>query len=182
MLGLRYGSVRLVEHDAGWRRAFLRARALLVQALRGVGAEVEHIGSTAVPGLPAKPILDIAVGIPQSVDVSGCIMRLQQHGFDYRGDAGDGGGHVFVRAKADVRTHHVHLVALGGRQWRAYLTLRDLLRQDAEARDGYAAVKRDLALRFPEDRKSYTNAKDAIVEQLVGRAVASTPPHNLATS
>ncbi len=174
MLGLRYGSVRLVEHDARWRRAFLRERARLVQALHGVVAEVEHIGSTAVPGLPAKPILDIAVGIPQSVDVNKCIMRLQQHGFHYRGDAGESGGHVLVRAKGDVRTHHVHLVGLDGRQWNAYLAVRDLLRQDADARDRYATAKRDLALRFPEDRRSYTNAKAAILEQLVGRAAACT--------
>lgn len=70
MLGLKYGTVRLVEHDSRWAQAFLAERESIVAALGDLGGEVEHIGSTAVPGLPAKPILDIAVGIRESSDAT----------------------------------------------------------------------------------------------------------------
>jgi GrpB-like predicted nucleotidyltransferase (UPF0157 family) len=172
MLGLKYGTVRLVEHDPGWAKAFLAERSVLAEALDGVSCGIEHIGSTAVPGVPAKPIIDIAVGIPASIDLRECIARLQQVGYEYRGDAGDGGGHVFVRANGDVRTHHVHMVALGGDQWRQYLVLRDLLRTERAARERYAAAKRELAHRFPDDRKSYTDGKDEVVDCLLREATS----------
>jgi GrpB-like predicted nucleotidyltransferase (UPF0157 family) len=171
VLGLKYGTVKLVEHDARWTQAFLTERVLLIEALDGLGSEVEHIGSTAVPGLPAKPILDIAVGIPASADLHDCITRLQGLGYEYRGDAGQDGSHVFVRARGDIRTHHVHVVELEGKQWRAYLALRDLLRNNPVSREIYAAGKQALALRFADDRKSYTKAKD----ELVGRLLPPPP-------
>jgi GrpB-like predicted nucleotidyltransferase (UPF0157 family) len=170
MLGLKYGTVRLVEHDPRWAPAFLAERVVLAEALDGLSCQIEHIGSTAISGLPAKPILDIAVGMTESGDLRESIARLQQLGYEYRGDAGDGGGHVFVRANGEVRTHHVHVVALGGEQWRKYLMLRDLLRTDAGARERYAAAKRELADRFPEDRKSYTDGKDEVMYRLLREA------------
>jgi GrpB-like predicted nucleotidyltransferase (UPF0157 family) len=78
MLGLKRGMVRLVEHDPGWPTAFSSERALLFEALAGLGCAIEHVGSTAVPGLPAKPILDIAVGVPVDVEETACIPRLEQ--------------------------------------------------------------------------------------------------------
>ena len=75
---------------------------------------------------------------------------------------------MFVRAKDDIRTHHLHVVALGGHQWRRYLQLRDLLQRDERARETYAAAKQDLARRFADDRRSYTSAKNQIVSRLLG--------------
>jgi GrpB-like predicted nucleotidyltransferase (UPF0157 family) len=173
MLGLKYGTVRLVEHDPRWAPAFLAERVVLVEALDGLSCQIEHIGSTAISSLLAKPILDIAVGMTASGDLRESIARLQQVGYDYRGDAGDGGGHVFVRASGEVRTHHVHVVALGGAQWRKYLMLRDLLRTDAGARERYAAAKRALADRFPEDRQSYTDGKDEVINRLLREATGA---------
>jgi GrpB-like predicted nucleotidyltransferase (UPF0157 family) len=167
VLGLKYGTVLLVEHDSRWAQAFLAERESLVAALGDLSGEVEHIGSTAVPGLPAKPILDIAVGIPESSDWAECIARLQQLGYEYHGDAGRDGGHVFVRARGDVRTHHVHVVLLEDSQWRAYLALRDLLRNDSVVRGMYAAAKKELALRFADDRKAYTKGKGQVVDRLL---------------
>ena len=166
MLGLKYGMVRLVAHDPRWREAFLNERAVLIETLKG-NCEVEHIGSAAVPDLPAKPILD-TVGIADSAKLQNCIAHLERVGYTYRGDAGETGGLVFVRAKDDIRTHHLHVVALGGHQWRRYLQLRDLLQRDERARETYAAAKQDLARRFADDRRSYTSAKNEIVDRLLG--------------
>jgi GrpB-like predicted nucleotidyltransferase (UPF0157 family) len=173
MLGLKHGTVRLVEHNPRWAPAFLAERVVLAEALDGLSCQIEHIGSTAIAGLPAKPILDIAVGMTEPGDLRASIARLQRVGYDYRGDAGDGGGHVFVRASGAVRTHHVHVVALGGDQWRKYLMLRDRLRADAGARERYAAAKRALADRFPEDRQSYTDGKDEVIDRLLREATGA---------
>jgi len=176
MLGLKYGTVHLVEHNPGWRASFPAEQAALGEALDGLSCDIEHIGSTAVPGLPAKPIMDIAIGIPDAGDVREYIARLQQVGYEYRGDAGEDGGHVLVRATGDVRTHHVHVVVLGGDQWRRYLLFRDLLRSDAMARDRYAAAKRELARRFTDNRKAYTDGKADIVDRLLREAFKQVSP------
>jgi GrpB-like predicted nucleotidyltransferase (UPF0157 family) len=169
-LGLIRGLVALADHDDTWREAFLAERDRIGAALEGFGCEIEHVGSTAVPGIPAKPILDIALGCPPKTDPLSLKARLEDLGYIYRGDAGDSGGHVFVRGTEAVRTHHLHVVALQGEQWAAYLALRDLLRSDAKSRELYAAAKRTLARRFKDDRKSYTDGKAGTVQQLLLKA------------
>jgi GrpB-like predicted nucleotidyltransferase (UPF0157 family) len=171
MLGLEYGTVALAPHDPGWTAAFRRERERLAAVLAAPDCRIEHIGSTAVPGLDAKPILDIAVGVDRSVAVEPLIVAIEGLDYRYRGDAGADGGHVFVRESVPrVRTHHLHLVRLDDPQWSAYLSFRDLLRRDAAARADYAAAKRELAARFPANRTAYTEAKDEIVGRLLAEA------------
>jgi len=104
VLRLKHGTVRLVDHDPSWSRAFESERARITGDLEGLGCRIEHIGSTAVAGLRAKPILDIAVSIRESADVDTCVSRLRRLGYEDRGDAGQDGGHVFVRGDCDVRS------------------------------------------------------------------------------
>jgi GrpB-like predicted nucleotidyltransferase (UPF0157 family) len=167
MLGLETGTVRIVAHDVRWQSEFAIERALLLDRLDGLGCEVEHVGSTAVPGLPAKPILDIAIDLPSATNEDDCLSRLAALDYEYRGDAGLQGGHLFIRTTGNVRTHHIHVVPLQGRQWRNYLRFRDLLQADQKTREDYATEKRALALEFSDDRESYTRAKDRIVRILL---------------
>jgi GrpB-like predicted nucleotidyltransferase (UPF0157 family) len=91
--------------------------------------DVQHVGSTAVPDLPAKPILDIAAGVATFDAIREISRRLARIGYLYRGDHGDAGGHLFVIESApDIRTIHLHVVQHSGTQWRDYLAFRDLLR------------------------------------------------------
>lgn len=168
MLGLRYGTVQVVPYDPEWAQAFLDESARLADVLSNVSCEIEHIGSTAVAGLPAKPILDIAIGLAPGVAAEQAVSAIQTLGYQYRGDAGAEGGHILVRESAPlVRTHHLHVVELNGVQWQSYLVLRDLLRHDARARNAHAAKKATLARRHREDRKAYTAAKDEVVRRLL---------------
>jgi GrpB-like predicted nucleotidyltransferase (UPF0157 family) len=169
-LGLAPGSVRLQEHDETWSVAFAAERERLNAALAGHGCVVEHIGSTAVPSLLAKPILDIAVGCPESTSATGVGAILETLGYEYLGDFGNEGGRIFVRGSDGHRTHHVHVIKLTDPQWSAYLELRDLLRKDADARDAYAAEKLVLAATFSGDRASYTAAKTGVIKRLLRRA------------
>lgn len=169
VLGLAYGTVSLMPHDARWHNAFLAERALLKMHLDGIECEIEHIGSTAVPGLPAKPILDLAVGILLQSQQDECLSRISKCGYLYRGDAGAEGGHVFVRTTDNVRTHHLHVVPLHDPQWSNYLRFRDLLTSNPDSRERYAAIKQVLAAQFPSDRPSYTEAKQPVILSILGK-------------
>ena len=171
MLGLEYGRVRLAPSHPQWARAFVEERARLADALSNVPCQIEHVGSSAVPGLPAKPIIDIAVGVSDDASVPLAISAIQAIGYVYRCDAGADGGHVLVRESQPlVRTHHVHVVGLGGSAWDAYIALREHLRRSAAARDAYAAEKRMLSERHPDDHRAYTRAKSDIVRTLLAEA------------
>lgn len=167
-LGLEYGIVRLAPHSAEWAEAFRRERERLEIALAAFSPEIEHVGSTAVPGLAAKPILDIAVGVPARVDLDLLIPVFEGLGCIYRGDAGARGGRLFVRESASkVRTHHLHLLHLDDPQWGQYVGFRDLLIRSEWARQLYLEEKRALAARHPDDRNAYSVAKDSIVQRLL---------------
>lgn len=167
-LGLARGVVRLAEYDARWADEFREERARLSVGLGDAGYEIEHIGSTAVRGMRAKPIIDIALGYAPGMNLEDLRAVLDRLRYEYRGDSGDEGGRVFVRGAQSCRTHHLHAVPLHGAQWSAYLRLRDLLRSDARARALYAAAKDQLAVEFADDRKSYTAGKTTIVQRLLG--------------
>ena len=174
MLGLKYGTVALVRYDPDWPKAFREEEARLRQGLVPAACAVEHVGSTAVPGLSAKPILDIAIGCPDTIVVADVVMAVERAGYLYRGDAGVAGGHVLVRETAPgMRTHHVHIVDLDGNQWRSYLRLRDWLRANAEARATYERVKQELAANHEDDRRAYTTAKAQVIASLLFQAAAA---------
>lgn len=168
MLGLRYGTVELVSHRPAWRREFREERARLREALSAVPCEIEHVGSTAVPDLCTKPILDIAVGVAEGVALEPLVPTIEGVGYLYRGDAGAAGGRVFVRESSPrVRTHHVHLVSRVDPEWDRYLLFRELLRESPRARAAYARVKRELAARHPMNRRKYSAGKDEVVRRLL---------------
>ena len=99
---------------------------------------------------------------------SSLIERLEGLGYIYRGDGGDEGGHLFVfESQPDIRTIHLHVVEHGGVQWANYLRFRDLLRGDFDLRNRYAALKQELAKRFPADRKSYTASKHNFIRGIL---------------
>lgn len=170
-LGLKRGTVRLVEARPEWSAIGAALSDELAAALGDLVAAVEHIGSTAVPGLAAKPILDLAVGLPSGVAPIAIRSRLEQLGWQFRGDAGNAGGLVFLlETQPMYRIAHVHVVVFGDDRWRQYVQLRDRLRTDAGARDEYSRVKLVLASRFPHDRHAYTAGKTALVEALLQQA------------
>jgi GrpB-like predicted nucleotidyltransferase (UPF0157 family) len=168
-LGLESGTVRVVPYDSTWPSLFAAEAERLRQrfALAGLPVALEHTGSTAVPGLAAKPILDILAGYPDSVAVAGYIRVLMSADYLYRGEQGIPGRHFFRRG--NPRAYHVHLTAIDNGFYRDHLTFRDRLRADNALRDAYAALKRDLAARFPRDREAYIAGKESFVNEVLGR-------------
>lgn len=175
-LGLASGAVRLATADPSWPALFAAERGRLLAAAGDLPLVIEHVGSTAVPGLPAKPILDLMGGRPAGSDLAPYVAALEAAGYRHRGEYGIPGRHYFVRDDAERRrTHHLHVVEHEGVFWREHLAFRDALRADPALRDAYAALKRDLAARLPRDRAAYTDGKTAFVRRAVATTLAPAP-------
>lgn len=164
MIGLRNGTVRVVEHHAQWAELFEAEARFLREEIADLIADIQHVGSTAVPGLPAKPIIDIAVAVRESGDISALADRLTRYSYIYRGDSGQNGGHLVVKEpQPGVRTVHIHIVEIDDDQWHSWQKFRDALRDDAVLRERYSCLKRELARKHAGDRRSYTAGKDHFI-------------------
>ena len=166
-LGLESGAVRVVAYDENWPALFLAESERLAAACRSLPIRFEHVGSTGVPGLCAKPVLDILAGHPAEVSALDYVTDLERAGYVHRGDRGIA-GHQFFR-RGQPRAYHIHLVEEGGELWRQYVTFRDHLRADPAAAHRYGELKEALAARFPHDRESYINGKSEFVREVVSR-------------
>jgi GrpB-like predicted nucleotidyltransferase (UPF0157 family) len=169
-LGLESGTVRVVPYDPRWAELFA-AEADRIRA--ALGAELplalEHMGSTAVPGLAAKPIIDLLGGYPPGAQAERYVEPLVRAGYIHRGEQEIPGREFFRRGAP--RSYHLHVAVQGGTFWRTHLAFRDALRARPEVRDAYAALKMQLAQRFPRDREAYIEGKTAFVRQVVAEAL-----------
>src|ERR1700732_3567190 len=126
MLGLKHNVNLLVDYDPQWESEFINERKRIAEALGAVARGVEHYGSTAVPGMRAKPILDILVGVSPLDDWAKCRDPLERLGYDYAASAGVPGHHIFGRGRDSTeRTHLVHVVKFLGEEWLGNIALRD---------------------------------------------------------
>jgi GrpB-like predicted nucleotidyltransferase (UPF0157 family)/GNAT superfamily N-acetyltransferase len=167
-LGLQRGVVTLHDHDERWAKAFQHHAEVLRRALANQVTAIEHVGSTAVVDLVAKPIVDVAARLAPDADERSLVTALDHRGYEFRGDQGAEGGLLFVASDAPCRrTVHVHVVRHDDPEWERYLLFRGRLRRDREVRAAYAALKDELAQRFPDDRVAYTAAKEAFIEAVL---------------
>lgn len=157
--------VALVRHDARWAALFEAERQRLLAAFPDTFCDIQHIGSTAVAGMPAKPIIDLLAGVAASTDLDLLPQRLQAAGYC----SAPGGEQLFerrwlLRHHYGRRTHHLHLVVHEGEEWQRKLRFRELLRRDTNLAVQYAQLKGGLAYRFATDRDAYTAGKSTFIE------------------
>jgi GrpB-like predicted nucleotidyltransferase (UPF0157 family)/RimJ/RimL family protein N-acetyltransferase len=164
--------VEVVDYDPTWPARFESERRRLVDALGSSAAEVEHVGSTAVPGLPAKPVIDVLVGLREYPLQPAQIGLLEGLGYVYRGELGIPGRQYF-RNPPDTR--HVHAVLHGSELWRRHVAFRDWLRAHPDDAASYATLKRRLAAEHRDDRARYTEGKASFIEELLQRAAVPGP-------
>jgi len=173
-LGLDRGTVRLTRARNEWGELAERLAGEIREALGERAVGIEHVGSTAVLGLAAKPIIDVAVGVGRGVATDTVRSSLERLGYEFRGNAGDSGGLVFVLSdRPQHRVAHAHVVEHAGSQWHRYLAFRDLLLEHESARAVYERTKSDLAAKLSNDRESYQAAKEELVRGLLARYAAS---------
>jgi GrpB-like predicted nucleotidyltransferase (UPF0157 family) len=162
--------ILVAPYDPTWPNRFAQERRLLQAAIGewAVGG-IHHVGSTAVPGLEAKPIIDILVGVESLEASRACFAPLDRLEYLYAPYL-PSEMHWFCKPHPSRRTHHLHLIPIESPRYRDELAFRDLLRARSDLADSYAALKRQLADRFEQDRDAYTEAKSAFIQDALIRA------------
>jgi len=167
LLGLQRGTVALSPHLEEWHQLFSEEKTRILDAVGEHMVAIEHIGSTAICGIAAKPILDIMVGTTEFERELPFVGQIEAIGYEYKGENGVPERHFF--GKGTPRTVHLNIVRYGGEFWLSHIAFRDHLKQNPEAAREYERLKLSLAKRFANDRESYTNGKLAFVESIIDR-------------
>jgi GrpB-like predicted nucleotidyltransferase (UPF0157 family) len=170
-------TLRLAEYDPAWPARFAEEAARIRPALGPLATAIEHVGSTAVPGLDGKPVLDLAIAVASEADADACIAPLQALGYTYRGAYGDDPRRrYYVRDVAGKRLSQIHLYILPARAWDEKLAFRDALRADPALARAYSAEKWRVAEAVGWDKAAYSIAKGPFVERVLAGLRAKPGP------
>jgi GrpB-like predicted nucleotidyltransferase (UPF0157 family) len=165
VLGLENNVVRLSDHSPLWADLYREEENRLRSAVGHLIIDLQHIGSTSIRGVKAKPILDMMAGVAQLDKALLCQEPLAAIGYDYIAQAGIANDYVFGKGLA--RTHYLHVVEYGGEIWTDHLCFRDRLRSDPQLAREYERLKEELSRRFSESRAGYHDAKSKFISAVV---------------
>lgn len=171
MIGLKRGTVKLITHQDEWDKEAKRTIEELKCLLGDIAIDIQHIGSTAISSIHAKPIIDLVIGVYDLNDIMKYIAVLGENGFLFRGK--DIPGQVlFVKGdfEKDYRTHHIHVVKWNDDAWNHYINFRDYLNAFPEKAMIYDERKQKLAIQFSEERRQYTEGKRQLIDELLEEA------------
>ena len=163
--------VLVADYDPTWPHQFDALRVPLAGVLGDIAISIEHVGSTAVPGLAAKSIIDLDVVIASREELPAAIKALAELGYVHEGDLGIPGREAF-RWPADEPRHHLYVCAVGNEPLQQHLAFRDYLRAHQDVAAEYARLKRRLAREHGDDREAYTRGQSEFIERVLRRAVA----------
>jgi len=178
-------TIQVVPYDPGWPGAFEAEAAPLRRALNGLALRIDHHGSTAVPGLAAKAIIDIQISVAALQPLTAYGSKLEAAGYVHVPHADDAVCPFFHRPASWPHTHHVHVVERGGLEERRTLAFRDYLRDHSDAAQDYERLKQLFATHLsgddPDSREEYARRKTDFIEQVVAVALRSGYPSALTT-
>ena len=167
-IGMKRGTVFLEEHQSVWEEEAEKTIGELYSLLSALEPDIQHIGSTSIKSIKAKPIIDIAVAVTDFDEVLAMNSKLAEHGIIFRfAESPEQLLYVKGDFEADTRTHHIHVVKKGSQEWMNYLNFRDYLNADKRAASEYDALKSQLAEQYPNDRNAYTDGKSSLVSRLL---------------
>jgi GrpB-like predicted nucleotidyltransferase (UPF0157 family) len=170
-IGLKRGEVKLSEYNPRWAELFEEEKKVLLETFGNRILALEHIGSTAIPGIPAKPIIDILAAIESLDDVDDFVQILPTLGYEYIPERRFADRQFFPKGPESARTHHLSLVEKDSETgWLNHLRFRDYLRSHDAEREEYAALKRRLASEFADNRGEYTERKSEFVLRIIEKA------------
>ena len=170
-IGMKRGTVYLEPHQEEWERAAEETIQTLKSILGSVSADIQHIGSTSIKTISAKPIIDIAIAVNDFDGILSMREELRQNGVIYRFEESPR-QLLFVMGdfEKDTRSHHIHVVLYGSDEWNNYINFRDYLNTHIAAAREYEAVKLRLAEQYPDDRIAYTDGKQEVIDRLLEEA------------
>ena len=162
----------VIAYDPAWPAEFEAERKLLTDALRS-SAIIEHIGSTSVPGLAAKPVIDMLVGVAGLAEIEARIPELEALSYQYvlEFESVTPERRYFRKMEGSAMTHQIHAVVVGGEFWVRHLAFRDYLRSHPDTAREYAQLKTELAARHRLEREAYTDAKGPFIRRVEEKAM-----------
>lgn len=169
MSAISNSGVIVRPYSSEWPNHFRDVRDELLPAFAPLAVVVEHIGSTSVPGLAAKPVIDVLLGADSLAEVESKIEALGRLGYGYvpKYERELPMRRYFVKSSAGALRIHLHAVERGSRLWQEHLAFRDALRADAGLRSEYQSLKLELAERFADDKSAYTDAKGPFIRTVM---------------
>ena len=162
--------IEVVDYDPSWPRRYEEERDRIAAALGDAVVAIEHVGGTAVPGLPAKPVIDIMVGVPDIERAGQAVAGLINLGYQYVPELESQLPERRYFRRGTPETHHVHMVTMGSDFWEEHVLFRDYLRSNPQAAEEYGKLKRGLADRFRFDRDAYRAGKVPFIDTVVDAA------------
>ncbi len=167
-IGLERGVVKLVPHNPKWKLLYAEEAGILDEILTGYILDIQHIGSTAIPGIKAKPIIDIAIAVENLEHINEIVDIMESNKYRYRGEFGIPDRHLFVKnLLPDFRTHHIHLMPVSHPQWETHQLFRDYLISHPDSAKEYSKLKIELKQQFPSDRGAYTDGKAKFIQKMI---------------
>jgi GrpB-like predicted nucleotidyltransferase (UPF0157 family) len=163
--------VIVVDYDPNWPGTFQALRTRVANVLGSIAAQIEHMGSTAVPGLAAKPVIDIDVLLAPEAELAAAIDRLATIGYGYQGDLGIPGREAF-RAADGNPPHNLYVCLPDSREFQRHLIFRDYLRRHPQDAKVYGDLKKSLASRYRNDISAYVSGKSEFVTEVIGKAMS----------
>lgn len=160
-------AITIEDYNSNWPKQFKEEEVKLKEIFADNAIAIEHIGSTAVEGLGAKPIIDIAIGVNDLAVVSEFIKALKQIGYEFVYHKEFPERRFFRKGQWRVGTHHLHVYLFRGEHWNNQLLFRNYLKKHPDALKEYHQLKVDLAKKFPVDRSSYTENKAAFIQNVL---------------
>ncbi len=170
MLGLKSGTVKIVKYNPEWAIEFEKEKSILSTALEGYKVDIQHVGSTSILFCSAKPIIDIAIGVPSLKYGEKLIPILESIGYTYDGDAGLPGRHFFKKCNGEIRTHYIHVEKKNDRLWLNHINFRDYLNTHPELVEQYSKLKVMLEKKYANSRDQYTREKDPFIAAVLKQA------------
>lgn len=169
IIGLKRGSVVLKKHHKKWAGAFEDEKKILKNLLGDLVLDIQHIGSTAVPNLAAKPIIDMLLAVKSLGSVQKIRSVLENAGYTHRENGTDDRQMLFVKGSEESRTHHLHITELGSSVWKNDPGFRDYLRAHPEYANEYERLKKNLAKKYSDNRDLYTAGKKEFIQKILER-------------
>jgi GrpB-like predicted nucleotidyltransferase (UPF0157 family) len=168
-------AIYLVPYNPNWPNKFEAEKKLVEQTLgTWIKGGVEHVGSTSMPGMTAKPVIDIMVGVEDLERAKACIPLLESIGYCYAPYKPEL-MHWFCKPSLERREYHLYLMEPTSDEWKARIAFRDYLKKHANIAQEYLKLKQDLASRYKNDREAYTQAKESFVKEVTLQALSPTP-------
>lgn len=166
-IGLKRGTVALSEYSEQWPIEYEKERLALLELAGSSISRIEHIGSTSIPGLKAKPVIDIGIEVDSVEDLNRLVKNLPNEIYEYFGEREIKGDFFFAKGPESLRTHYIHVSLAGTTRLQEYVKFRESLRLSEELKSEYAELKEHLSTEHQTDRKQYTKLKGELIAKVL---------------